>query len=46
MVCMEMNAGPEALKAYSTHPAHDTWMKAYEKVRVEGTTTFDIMPPQ
>lgn len=42
-VCMEF-AGPDALKAYSKHAAHDEWMKAYEKVRVAGTTTIDILP--
>ena len=26
-----------------THPAHEVWIKAYEKVRVEGTTTIDIL---
>lgn len=42
-VCMEFD-GPDALKAYAKHPAHDAWMKLYEKVRVAGTTTFDILP--
>lgn len=42
-VCMEFD-GPDALKVYSKHPAHDDWMKLYEKVRVPGTTTFDILP--
>ena len=32
-----------ALKTYAVHPAHDDWIKAYEKVRVAGTTTFDIL---
>lgn len=32
-----------ALKAYAEHPYHAEWMKAYEKVRVEGTTTFDLL---
>ncbi len=41
-VCMEF-ASPEALAAYAKHPAHDSWMKAYEKVRVAGTTTIDIL---
>lgn len=41
-VCMEMD-GPDVLKAYAKHAAHDDWMKAYEKVRVAGTTTFDIV---
>ena len=42
-VCMEF-AGQDALKAYAKHPAHDAWMKSYEKVRVAGTTTIDILP--
>lgn len=32
-----------ALQIYAEHPAHDAWVKAYEKVRVRGTTTFDIV---
>jgi antibiotic biosynthesis monooxygenase (ABM) superfamily enzyme len=32
-----------ALKVYATHPAHEAWVKVYEKVRVEGTTTIDIL---
>jgi hypothetical protein len=42
-VCMEFD-NQDALKAYSKHPAHDAWMKVYEKVRVYGTTTIDILP--
>lgn len=42
-VCMEFD-GPDALKAYAKDPAHDAWMKVYGKVRVAGTTTFDILP--
>jgi hypothetical protein len=30
------------LANYSKNPAHEAWVKAYEKVRVYGTTTFDI----
>lgn len=41
-VCMEM-ADEAGLKAYAAHPAHAEWVKAYEKVRVYGTTTFDIL---
>jgi hypothetical protein len=41
-VCMEMN-GAATLKAYTANPAHKQWGAAYEKVRVEGTTTFDIL---
>ena len=41
-VCMEMeNEG--ALKTYTAHPYHKEWMAIYEKVRVAGTTTFDIL---
>ncbi len=42
-VCMEFD-GPDALKAYAKDPAHEAWVKVYEKVRVYGTTTFDILP--
>jgi hypothetical protein len=42
-VCMAMEGGPEVLKAYTANPYHKTWMAAYEKVRVPGTTTFDII---
>ena len=41
-VCMEM-AGEESLKVYEKHPAHEAWVKVYEKVRVEGSTTYDIL---
>ncbi len=41
-VCMEM-ADEAALKTYADHPAHSDWMKVYEKVRVAGTTTVDIL---
>jgi hypothetical protein len=41
-VCM-LFSSQDALKAYSKHEAHAAWMKAYEKVRVPGTTTFDIL---
>lgn len=41
-VCMEM-ADEAALEVYATHPAHSEWVKVYEKVRVAGTTTFDII---
>ncbi|MBI1898825.1 MAG: hypothetical protein HYS04_20170 [Acidobacteria bacterium] len=41
-VCMEMDdAG--TLKTYAAHPYHEEWMDAYVKVRVAGTTTFDIL---
>ncbi len=41
-VCMEMKDAA-ALKAYAMHPYHREWLAAYEKVRVEGTTTFNIL---
>jgi hypothetical protein len=41
-VCMEM-ADEATLKSYASHAAHAEWLKAYEKVRVAGTTTFDIL---
>ena len=41
-VCMEMQ-DEAALKAYASHPYHKEWVAAYEKVRVEGTTTYDIL---
>ncbi|MFZ5927324.1 MAG: Dabb family protein [Acidobacteriota bacterium] len=42
-VCMEFDSA-DALKAYAKDPAHEAWVKVYEKVRVYGTTTFDILP--
>ena len=42
-VCMEMPDDAAFLKSYSANPAHAAWVSAYEKVRVEGTTTFDIL---
>ena len=41
-VCMEMT-NADSLKAYTANPYHKEWMAAYEKVRVAGTTTFDII---
>jgi hypothetical protein len=41
-VCMDF-ASQDALKAYAGHAAHAEWVKVYEKVRVEGTTTIDII---
>lgn len=40
--CMEF-ADQAALQRYASHAAHDAWLKVYEKVRVPGTTTFDIL---
>ena len=33
----------QALRGYADHPAHDAWIEAYNKVRVPGTTTLDII---
>jgi len=41
-VCMMLES-EAALKAYETHPYHKEWVAAYEKVRVAGTTTYDIL---
>lgn len=41
-VCMEFSS-PAALASYAKLPAHADWMKTYEKVRVAGTTTIDIL---
>lgn len=41
-VCMEMD-NAEVRAAYGDAPYHKTWTDAYAKVRVEGTTTFDIL---
>ena len=41
-VAMEFD-DEKALNVYSTHPAHELWIKAYERVRVPGTTTIDIV---
>ena len=35
--------GEAALAAYTKDPNHDAWVKAYEKVRVAGTTTYDSL---
>ncbi|HYO81717.1 MAG TPA: hypothetical protein VES20_09965 [Bryobacteraceae bacterium] len=42
-VCMEF-ADEAAFKAYDADPAHKTWVEAYGKVRVPGTTTYQIIP--
>jgi antibiotic biosynthesis monooxygenase (ABM) superfamily enzyme len=41
-VAMEFDDA-KALDAYADHPVHTEWVKVYSKVRVEGTTTFDIL---
>ncbi|MBI4461066.1 MAG: Dabb family protein [Acidobacteria bacterium] len=33
----------EALQVYADHPAHKEWESVYERVRVRGTTTLDIL---
>ena len=41
-VCMEMKDAA-TLKTYEASPAHKAWVDVYSKVRVEGTTTFDLL---
>jgi hypothetical protein len=41
-MCMEMKDAA-VLKAYDDDPYHKVWTDAYSKVRVEGTTTFNIL---
>jgi hypothetical protein len=41
-MCMEMT-GVKVLKDYDADPYHKIWTEAYSKVRVEGTTTFNII---
>jgi hypothetical protein len=41
-VCMEMD-NEKVREAYGKDPAHDEWNKAYGKVKVDGTTTYDIL---
>jgi hypothetical protein len=41
-MCMEM-ADENALKAYDQEPYHKIWTEAYAKIRVDGTTTFNIV---
>lgn len=40
--CMAFDS-QDSLKAYTAHPYHAEWTAAYEKVRVAGTTTYDII---
>jgi hypothetical protein len=44
-VCMEFD-DQAAYKAYGAkdNQGHNDWVKAYEKVRVAGTTTYQILP--
>ena len=41
-MCMEMKDAA-TLKAYDDDPYHKVWTAVYEKVRVDGTTTFNIL---
>jgi hypothetical protein len=41
-VCMEF-ASEQAFKAYGPDPAHKEWEAVYSKVRVPGTTTYQII---
>lgn len=41
-MCMEMKDAA-ALKAYDSDPYHKIWTDAYAKIRVDGTTTFNIL---
>lgn len=41
-VCMLMES-EATLKEYTTQPYHKEWTAKYEKVRVAGTTTYDIL---
>ena len=41
-MCMEFSDAA-ALKAYDTDPFHKVWTDAYAKIRVDGTTTFNIL---
>ena len=41
-MCMEF-VSLDALKAYDTDPYHKIWTDAYAKVRVDGTTTVNII---
>ena len=41
---MEMANRPGILKEYEAAPSHKEWVSVYEKVRVAGTTTYDILP--
>ena len=40
-VAMEFD-NEAALDVYANHPAHTEWIKVYDRVRVQGTTTLDI----
>ena len=42
-VCMEFD-NQKAFEAYGSSEPHKTWVSVYEKVRVPGTTTYQILP--
>ena len=42
-VAMEFD-NEQALQVYAQHPVHSDWVRVYERVRQQGTTTLDIMP--
>ena len=42
-VCMEFDS-QKAFDAYGTSEPHKAWVAVYEKVRVPGTTTYQILP--
>jgi hypothetical protein len=44
-VCMEFN-DQSAFDAYGKSEPHKAWVAVYEKVRVPGTTTYQILPNQ
>jgi hypothetical protein len=44
-VCMEF-ADQAAFDAYGKSEPHKEWVSVYEKVRVPGTTTYQILPNQ
>lgn len=42
-VCMEFD-NQKAFEAYGSSEPHKAWVALYEKVRVPGTTTYQILP--
>jgi hypothetical protein len=44
-VCMEFD-NQKAFEAYGSSEPHKAWVSVYEKVRVPGTTTYQILPNQ
>ena len=41
-VAMEFE-NTQALEVYANHPVHQQWIEVYDKVRLQGTTTLDIL---